>query len=191
MEQEKILEIFKKTGALLEGHFLLSSGLHSNVYFQCAKVLQYPEYTTELCTIIANHYAGEEIDVIVSPAMGGIIVGYEVGRLLNKKTIFTERVDNIMTLRRGFEINPEEKVLICEDVITTLKSSKEVRTVVESFGGNVIGYSSIVDRSKGLENSDVPIFSVIKISADTYNPDDCPLCKLNQPLVKPGSRKFN
>ncbi|MBM4174941.1 MAG: orotate phosphoribosyltransferase [Ignavibacteria bacterium] len=190
MTNQEKLQIFRETGALLEGHFLLSSGLHSDVYFQCAKVLQYPKYSTFFCDEIAKHFSKVEIDVVISPALGGILVGQEVARLMDKKSIFTERVENLMTLRRGFEILHGEKVLICEDVVTTAKSSKEVAAVVEKFGGKVVGLGSIVDRSSDSLQLDYNFFSTIKISAKTYDANSCPLCESKIAIEKPGSRKI-
>jgi orotate phosphoribosyltransferase len=191
MTNKEKLQIFRETGALLEGHFLLSSGLHSNLYFQCAKVLQYPKYATLFCEEIAQYFSNIKIDTVISPALGGILVGQEVARLLGKKSIFTERVENVMTLRRGFEINSEEQVLICEDVVTTAKSSKEVAGVVDSFGGKIIGLGSLVDRSMDSLKLDFDFFSTMKIRAETFTPEICPLCRSQIPIEKPGSRKID
>ncbi len=189
MTYEEKLQIFRKTGALLEGHFLLSSGLHSNIYFQCALVLQYPQYATLFCKEIADYFSEFDFQTVISPALGGILVGQEVARLLNKRAIFTERTDGIMSLRRGFTLSKGERVLICEDVVTTAKSTKEVLSVVESFGAVAIGLGSIVDRSLSNPELSFPFFSTIKISAETYNPNECPLCLKNIPFIKPGSRR--
>jgi orotate phosphoribosyltransferase len=189
MSKEEIQSIFIKSQALLEGHFKLTSGLHSPQYFQCAKVLQYPEYLTQLCSAIAGYYRNKNIDVVISPAIGGIAVGLEVGRQLNSRTIFTERQDGVMQLRRGFEIKPGENILICEDVVTTGGSTQEVIDIVISSGGTVAGTSSIVDRSNGKVKFEVPNqFSVLKMDVITYQPDACPLCNQNIPISKPGSR---
>jgi orotate phosphoribosyltransferase len=187
--ENNILEIFKKTGALLQGHFLLTSGRHSNIYFQCAKVLQYPEYTEQVCKIIADHFKDYNIDTVISPAMGGIIVGQEVARQLNKRSIFAEREDKKLTLRRGFTINQGEKILICEDVVTTGGSVYEVIDIVKEQGGEVVGVGFIVDRSNGKVNFGYPQKSTMKMEVISYIPEECPLCKENIPLVKPGSRK--
>ncbi len=188
-DENNILEIFKKTGALLEGHFLLTSGRHSNMYFQCAKVLQYPEYTEKVCGIIADHFKDYDIDTVISPAMGGIIVGQEVARQLNKRSIFAEREDKKLTLRRGFTIEPGEKILVCEDVVTTGGSVFEVIDIVKGQGGQVVGVGYIVDRSNGKVDFGYPQKSTMKMEVVSYLPDECPLCKKNIPLVKPGSRK--
>ncbi len=184
-----ILDIFKKTGALLQGHFLLTSGRHSNMYFQCAKVLQYPEYTEQVCRILAEYFKDYEIDTVISPAMGGIIVGQEVARQLNKRSIFAEREDKKLTLRRGFTIEKGEKVLVCEDVVTTGGSVFEVIEIVKAQGGEVVGVGFIVDRSNGKVGFGYPQKSTMKMEVISYTPDECPLCKENIPLVKPGSRK--
>jgi len=141
------------------------------------------------CKEIADYFSQFEFETVISPAIGGILVGQEVARLLNKRSIFTERTDGVMTLRRGFQLKSGEKVLICEDVVTTAKSSKEVLEVVNSAGAIVVGLGSIVDRTKEKLNLDFPFFSTIKIEAETFSPQDCPLCKQNIPFVKPGSRK--
>lgn len=189
MSTEEKINIFKSTGALKEGHFLLSSGLHSNVYFQCALVLQYPEYATLFCKEIADYFSGFDFQTVISPAIGGILVGQEVARLLGKRSIFTERTDGLMTLRRGFSLQKDERVLICEDVVTTAKSTKEVLSVVESYGAVAVGLGAIVDRTFSSLELSFPFFSTIKISAETFPPDECPLCKQNIPYIKPGSRK--
>lgn len=188
-DENNILEIFKKTGALLHGHFLLTSGRHSNMYFQCAKVLQYPEYTEKVCKIIADYYKPFEIDTVISPAMGGIIVGQEVARQLNKRSIFAEREDKKLTLRRGFTIDKGEKVLVCEDVVTTGGSVFEVIDIVKQQGGEVVGVGYIVDRSSGKVQFGYPQVSTMKMDVISYAPEECPLCLEKLPLVKPGSRK--
>jgi orotate phosphoribosyltransferase len=188
-DETNILEIFKKTGALLQGHFLLTSGRHSDKYFQCAKVLQYPEYTEQVCKIIADYFKDFEIDTVISPAMGGIIVGQEVARLLKKRSIFAEREDKKLTLRRGFTIDKGEKILVCEDVVTTGGSVFEVIDIVREQGGEVVGAGYIVDRSNGKVNFGHPQKSTMKMEVISYAPDECPLCKQKIPLVKPGSRK--
>ena len=190
LTENNILDIFKKTGALLHGHFLLTSGRHSNMYFQCAKVLQYPEYTEQVCSIIADHFRNYKIDTVISPAMGGIIVGQEVARQLNKRSIFAEREDKKLTLRRGFSIDRGEKVLVCEDVVTTGGSVFEVIDIVKDLGGEVVGVGYIVDRSNGKVDFGYPQKSTMKMEVVSYLSEECPLCKENIPLVKPGSRKI-
>lgn len=190
MQSEEILSIFKQTEALLEGHFKLTSGLHSAQYFQCAKVLQYPKHCEMLCASIAQFYKDMKIDLVASPALGGVVVGQEVGRQLNARTIFTERQDGVMQLRRGFEIKPGENALICEDVITTGGSTQEVIHIVQNNGGMVVGTACIVDRSGGKAKlATANQFSALKMDVITYQPEQCPLCKQNIPISKPGSRQ--
>lgn len=190
MTREEALQIFRDTGALLDGHFRLTSGLHSPQYFQCAKVLQYPHYAEKLCREIANHFKDEKIDVVVSPAIGGIVVGQEVARLLGCRAIFAERENGAMTLRRGFEINPAERVLVVEDVVTTGGSLKEVVELAKSAGAAIVGVGFIVDRSAGKVTFDVPGYAVLQMKVVTYQPESCPLCKEGIPIEKPGSRKI-
>ena len=185
-----ILRIFHQTDALLNGHFLLTSGRHSEVYFQCAKVLQYPEYAEELCALIADEFCDKNISTVIAPAIGGIFVGYEVAKQLNKKFIFAEREDGKLTLRRGFEISRGERVLICEDVVTTGGSVFEVIDIVKACNAEVVGVGFIVDRSNGKVNFKVPQLSTIKLNAASYLPEECPQCKSGAELVKPGSRKI-
>ncbi|MBC7088069.1 MAG: orotate phosphoribosyltransferase [Tissierellales bacterium] len=184
----EILNLLVETGAVLEGHFLLSSGKHSDRYIQCAKLLQYPDKAEIVVKKIVEKIKDLDIDIVVGPAMGGIIVSYEIARQLGKPAIFTEREDNIMKLRRGFEILEGQNVLIAEDVITTGKSSYETIEVVESLGGKVIGIAAIIDRT--VEEINLPIYSALKLDAKAYDADECPICKTGLPLVKPGSRKF-
>ena len=173
MSKVDVVEILKKSDALLEGHFLLSSGKHSNRYVQCAKVLRYPEYAAQ----------------VVGPAMGGVIVSYELGRQLNKEAVFTERKDGVMQLRRGFEVKPGAKIIISEDVVTTGKSTLETKKALEELGGEVIGVACIADRTSAPIG--MPIYSAIKLDIQVHEADDCPLCKEGKiELVKPGSREF-
>ncbi|MBI5474006.1 MAG: orotate phosphoribosyltransferase [Ignavibacteriae bacterium] len=190
MNNEQILSIFTQTGALLNGHFQLTSGLHSNQYFQCAKVLQYPQHTERLCSQIVSHFRETKVDVVIAPAMGGIVVGQEVGRQLGVRTMFTERKDGTMQLRRGFEIREGESVLVCEDVVTTGGSVFEVMKIVDERGGNVVGVGYIVDRSGGRVRFGDNIAQVATLHMDvvTYKPEACPLCEQKMPIDKPGSR---
>ncbi len=190
MDKKEAERIFEATGALQKGHFLLTSGLHSSTYFQCALVLQYPEYLEAFCRDIVEFFTEEEeeYDVVIAPAVGGIVVAYEVGRQLGVRSIFAERENGKMTLRRGFQIAPGETVLVVEDVITTGESVKEVIQLVEERGGFVAGVGAVVDRSGGKAKLGVPLFATYTTRAVTYKPDKCPLCMENIPLVKPGSR---
>jgi orotate phosphoribosyltransferase len=190
MNQEDVLKLFRETEALLEGHFLLTSGLHSSQYFQCAKVLQYPQHAEKLCRGIAEHFRTGNIEAVISPALGGIIVGQEVARQLGARSIFAERAAGILQLRRGFEIKAGERVLACEDVVTTGGSIGEVVKIARRNGGSIVGAACIVDRSSGKPGSDLgaELFSVLRMDVVTYKPEECPLCQQNKPLVKPGSR---
>jgi orotate phosphoribosyltransferase len=190
MSTPALLDIFRSSGALLEGHFKLTSGLHSNTYFQCAKVLQYPEYLTEICRNIASYFNGLDIDTVISPAVGGIVVGTEIGRQLGVKTVFAERKEGNMVLRRGFTISPDEKVLVVEDVITTGGSVAEVIEVVQGAGARVVGVGSVVDRSNGTVTLAEKQFSLLTLEVKNYEPDSCPLCAAEIPLDTPGSRSF-
>ena len=189
---DKTIELLKKSDALLEGHFLLSSGKHSDRYIQCAKLIQHPEYCKEVSEIIAEKLKENNIDVdlCVGPAMGGVIISYEVAKALGVDAIFTERVDNEMTLRRGFEIPKGAKVIIVEDVITTGKSSFETVDVIRSCGAEVVALASIVNRSNKDEINGLPIISASKIDVNTYDADDLPEHLKNTEAVKPGSRKI-
>jgi orotate phosphoribosyltransferase len=184
----EIMDIFNQSGAYLAGHFLLTSGLHSPNYFQCAKVLQYPKYMTILCMDIAKKLEKKQIDVIIGPAIGGIVPAQEVGRILDKRTIFAERENNLMTLRRGFELKKGEHVVIVEDVLTTGKSINEVRQLVSEAGAMLAGVAVIVDRSSGKADCGVPVESLMRMEVITHSAGDCPLCRQGLPLVKPGSR---
>ena len=186
------LAVLKKTNALLEGHFVLSSGLHSDKYIQCAQLLSKPNKAKEICLSLADKIKEnfKSIDLIVSPAMGGVVIGYEIGRILDKETIFAERVNGKFELRRGFKIKKDQKILIVEDVITTGKSSLECADMVSKLNGNVIGYACIIDRSNDKSLIKKDFVSQIKIEIPTYNKDELPdhLKKLNP--IKPGSRNL-
>jgi orotate phosphoribosyltransferase len=190
ISKEEILNIFKETEALLEGHFLLTSGRHSSVYFQCAKVLQYPQHNEKICSIIAGYFKKFEFDTVIAPAIGGIVVGQEVARQLNKKFIFAEREDKALSLRRGFSIKEGERFLVCEDVVTTGGSVFEVIDIVKNAGGIVTGVGFIVDRSNGKVNFGVEQKSAVSLDAVSFAPEECALCKQGLSLVKPGSRKI-
>ena len=190
MTETEILNFFKESEALLTGHFLLTSGRHSDRYFQCAKVLQYPEYTEKLCKVIADNFKETEIDTVIAPAIGGLVVGQEVARQLNKRFIFAEREDKKLTLRRGFTLEENENVLVCEDVVTTGGSVFEVINIVNNNKAKVVGVGFIVDRSNGKVNFGYPQFSALKMEVVSYIPDECPLCREDIELVKPGSRKI-
>lgn len=189
LPKEDLLQIFKQTHALLEGHFLLTSGLHSPQYFQCAKVLQYPKYLHLLSGEIAKHFEYSEIELVISPAIGGIVVGTEVGRMMDARTIFAERENNSMQLRRGFEIKKGERVLVVEDVVTTGGSVNEIIQLVKEAGAKLAGVGFIVDRSNGKKLFNTKAYSVLQMDVVAYKPEECPMCKDGTPAVKPGSRK--
>lgn len=190
LTHEDILFLFKRTGALLKGHFLLTSGKHSDHYFQCALVLQHPECARVLCGELAGKFLSLEIDLVIGPALGGIIVAHEVARALGKRGIFTERENGLMTLRRGFSISPGERALVVEDVATTGGSVMEVMDVVRRAGGVVAGVGVLVNRSGGELNMGVRAESLCTVTVQNFEPNDCPLCRNGMPIVKPGSRVF-
>ena len=186
-----VLEVLKSCDAFLEGHFLLSSGRHSSAYCQMAYLQQYPDKCAQVMEVVADKLRGMDIDVIVGPAMGGIVYAYELGRQLGKRAIFTERVDNVMTLKR-FAIQPGQKCIIAEDVVTTGVSSLETKRVIEEAGGECLGIVCVVDRTKADAPSPIPIIaSAIKLDLPNYTPEECPICKAGElPLVHLGSRKM-
>lgn len=188
MNQEEVIQIFRKSGAMMEGHFILTSGYHSHHYFQCAKVLQYPELNTAFSNQIANHFANKNIDTVISPAVGGIVFGTEVGRLLNVKTIFAERVNGKMVLRRGFEINEDERILVCEDVVTTGGSVFEVLDLIKEHKAQPVGVGFIIDRSNGKVKFNVEQYSLASIEVIKYPESEIPDWLAQIPVSKPGSR---
>jgi len=183
-----VLDRFRRVGALLEGHFRLTSGLHSSGYLQCALVLQHPVEAEACGAAIAEHVRTLAPDVVLSPALGGIVIGQEVGRALGVRAIFAERQDGRLILRRGFSIAPGEKVLVVEDVVTTGGSTQETIDVARAGGGTVVGAAAIIDRSGGKQRIDVPFHALATISLPTYDPEQCPMCAEGKPVVKPGSR---
>src|SRR5512143_3668548 len=188
MTSEQVLDIYKKTGALLSGHFLLSSGLHSEQYLQSALVLQQPDIATKLCLALAEHFKNSSIEVVIAPALGGVFVSHETARALGVRALFAERVNGELSLRRGFTISPGERVLVVEDVITTGKSTKETIRVVQQAGGVAVAAASLVDRSGGKADLGVPYKSLVTLNVPTYPAEACPLCKAGSHPVKPGSR---
>ncbi|GAV23737.1 orotate phosphoribosyltransferase [Carboxydothermus pertinax] len=185
-----IYNLFLEKKALLEGHFKLSSGLHSDKYFQCALLTVEPEISQKLCEILAEKLNSSKIkaDLVIGPAIGGIILAYEMARVLKLKALFAEREDGMMRLRRGFTIKPGEKVIVVEDVVTTGGSTREVIELIKSLGGEVVAVASLVDRSGGTVDFGVPFESLLTIKVKTYAPENCPLCAQGLPVVKPGSR---
>lgn len=190
MTEEEVKELFIKTGAILEGHFLLTSGLHSPLYVEKFQVLQYPEHTAKLCRALAGKFADQDIQLVVGPVTGGILLAHEVGKNLGTRAIFTERENGKMALRRGFIIKPGERVLIVEDIVTTGGSVKEVIDVVRENGGLVVGVGMLVDRSSGKADFGVPNQSLLRLNVDAYRPDNCPLCAKNVAITKRGSRNI-
>ena len=188
MTEKEVLALYEKTGGLLKGHFLLSSGLHSDTYLQSALVLQHPDHAERLCLELANPFSGNGVQVVVAPAIGGILVAHEVARALGARAVFTEREDGMMRLRRGFTIRPGERCLVVEDVITTGGSTREVLKVVEDAGGVLAGVGALIDRSGGAATFPAKKVALAMLSVPTWKPEDCPLCKAGTPAVKPGSR---
>jgi len=192
LSYKESLKILKETDALLEGHFILSSGLHSEKYIQCAQLLSKPKKAKFICESLAEKIRKnfEKIDLLLSPAVGGIIIGYEIGRILNIETIFAERIDETFSLRRGFKINKGQKVLILEDVITTGKSSLECSNLVTKAVGKIVGYACLIDRSAGTTNIDKKIVSQVEIKIPTYSEENLPKYLKGIKAIKPGSRNL-
>lgn len=191
MTEAEIITLFRQSRALLEGHFELSSGLHSNQYFQCALVLQDPPLAAQLGSALATLFVGlKPIAAVAAPAIGGILVAHEVARALRTRAIFTERVKGTMTLRRGFSLQPGDRVIVVEDVITTGLSTRETIAAVEQAGGVLIGVGALVDRSGGtaFKDSSVPHHTLVTLAVQSYAPAECPLCRNRIPVLKPGSR---
>lgn len=194
MDVDTILNEFRAADALLEGHFILSSGLHSSKYLQCAKLMADPERAAKLCAALAQQVTaavGNRIDIVVSPAMGGVIVGYEMGRQLGCNAIFTERVDGSFVFRRGFALEPGQRVLMVEDVVTTGLSSRECIETITARGGEVIAGCSLIDRSNGAADIGVPLISLARLDVPTYAADALPAELAKVPAIKPGSRSLN
>lgn len=189
MTRQEIMDIFQSTGALLSGHFILTSGAHSPAYFQCAQVLQYPAHAKTLCGEIAGHFRDAGIQTVAAPAVGGIIVGHEVASALGCRCVFAERENKAMTFRRGFRLEKGERVIVVEDVVTTGGSLLEVIDLCRQAGAVVAGAGFIVDRSDGKLVFPVPHFSLLSMAVEKYDPEQCPLCREGKtPAVKPGSR---
>jgi orotate phosphoribosyltransferase len=189
MKQENVIEVFKRTSALLEGHFILSSGLHSSVYLQCAIALQAPGVAAEFGEAIANQFRENGIQTVASPAIGGLIIGYEVARQLGVRFLWTEREQGTMTLRRGFTVTSGERVLVVEDVITTGGSTRDTIVALENHGAEIVGAASIIDRSGGKADVGVPRFSLATLNVLAVEPAVCEACARGEIAVKPGSRK--
>ena len=189
MKAEDVVQQFKDKGALLEGHFQLSSGLHSTVYLQCALVLQFPEIAERFGKAIAEEFAGQNIQLVASPAIGGLIIGHEVARALGARFVWTERENGVMTLRRGFSVSPDEITLVVEDVITTGGSTRETIDALKAAGAKVVGAASIIDRSSGDADVGVPRITLASIRVASVEPGSCDACREGAPITKPGSKK--
>jgi orotate phosphoribosyltransferase len=185
---DAVLDLFRRVGALLDGHFRLTSGLHSPGYLQCALVLQHPREAERCGRWLAERVRGLGVQAVLSPALGGIVIGHEAGRALDVRALFAERQDGKLVLRRGFSLSPGENVLVVEDVVTTGGSTRETIEVARSAGANVVGAAAIIDRSGGNQRLDVPFHALATVSLPTYQPESCPLCAAGSPVVKPGSR---
>jgi orotate phosphoribosyltransferase len=188
MTQSEVLDLFRQAGALLEGHFKLSSGLHSDRYLQSALVLQHPDFAERMGRALAARLEHLQPTVILSPALGGIVIGQEVGRALQVRAIFAERQDGKLTLRRGFTLSPADRVIVVEDVITTGLSTRETIDAAESAGAQVLGAASIIDRGSDAARLNVPLQALVRMEVPTYQPESCPLCAAGHRVVKPGSR---
>jgi orotate phosphoribosyltransferase len=189
MREDDLLGLFRRSGALLDGHFRLSSGLHSGGYLQCALVLQHPREAAALGAALGERLRGLGATVVLSPALGGIVIGHEVARALGVRAIFAERQDSRLTLRRGFSLDPGEKVIVVEDVLTTGGSTRETIEVATEARAEVVAACAIVDRSAGSHGLGMPFHALLSIRLPTYQPESCPLCRENVPITKPGSRK--
>ena len=188
MDQDATLALFRRAGALLEGHFRLTSGLHSNGYLQSALVLQHPADAGALGAALGSKVASWRPDVVLSPALGGVIIGHEVARALTVRALFAERSDGNLTLRRGFSLKPGERVLVVEDVVTTGGSTRETIDVAVAAGAQVVGATALIDRSGGAAQLGVPFEALARLALPTYEPSNCPLCAKGLPVTKPGSR---
>ena len=188
MTEAEVLEHFKSSGALLEGHFVLSSGLHSPQYLQCALALRLPRHAARFGASIAEHFTEQKFDAVVSPAIGGLVIGFAVARSLDIPFFWTERENAVMTVRRGFSVKENEKLLVVEDVITTGGSTRECIAAVETRGARVVAAASIIDRSNGAADVGVPRVALATLNVPTFQPENCPLCAGGEIAVKPGSR---
>ncbi|MGQ9546967.1 MAG: orotate phosphoribosyltransferase [Dehalococcoidia bacterium] len=184
---DEVLEIFRAAGAIKEGHFLLASGLHSPVYWEKFRILQYPHLTEKLCRLIAHHFKGQNIEVVAGPTTGGIILAFETARQLGVRGIFAEKVGETRVFRRDFEITPGERVLVVDDILTTGSSLRETVAAVGKLGGSIVGIGVLVDRSEKDLNLELPLFSCLRAPTIAYSPQECPLCSAHIPLVKPGA----
>ena len=188
MRPSEVMRLFQACGAWLDGHFVLSSGQHSREYLQCALILQQPTLSARVCQTLAQRFMGDEVTCVAAPALGGILVGYEVARHLGARNVFAERENGVFRLRRGFTVGQKDRVLVVEDVVTTGGSVEEIISLVQDTGATVVGVGSLVDRSNGWVSFDVKFHALMSLDLKTFPPASCPLCKEGVPLVKPGSR---
>ena len=188
MRPSEVMRLFQGCGAWLEGHFVLSSGLHSREYVQCAMILQHPTLAARACQALAQRFVSDDVTCVAGPALGGILVAYETARQLGIRSVFAERQDGKLLLRRGFQIGPKDRVLIVEDVVTTGGSAEELITLVRSAGATVVGVGALVDRSSGWTTFDVKFHALMSLDLKTFPPDTCPLCKEGVAIIRPGSR---
>ena len=188
MKREEALEILRRTGVMQEGHFRLTSGRHSDRYMQCARLFEYPEESERVCAEVASFFEEKKIDLVAGPALGGIIMAYEVARALRVRNIFAERENGVMTLRRGFSVSPGIRALVVEDVVTTGGSVKEVVDLLRARSVEVVGVGAVVDRSNGKIDFGVPFHALVSMEVESWEAGDCPLCRENVPIAKPGSR---
>lgn len=190
LDEKGAIKAFEDNSAILKGHFLLTSGRHSDRYIQCALVMQHPEVCAELCEVIASKLPSVSVDVTIGPAMGGITLAYEMGRRLGTRALFAEREEGKMSLRRGFSLKPGERVLVCEDVVTTGGSAKEVADMARAMGCEVTAIACLIDRSGGKAELGYPLLSVLRMEVQSWPQEECPLCKAGSSPYKPGSRKL-
>ncbi len=190
LDEKEVLKAFEDNSAILKGHFLLTSGRHSDRYIQCALVMQHPDVCAELSEVLASKLPPVSVDVTIGPAMGGITLAYEMGRRLGTRALFAEREDGKMSLRRGFSLKPGERVLVCEDVVTTGGSAKEVADMARAMGCEVTAIACLIDRSGGKAELGYPLLSVLRMEVTSWAQEDCPLCKAGSAPYKPGSRKL-
>lgn len=188
MQENRLYQMLESSRALLKGHFRLSSGRHSDTYLQCALILQYPTYAAEIGDALADYFRDEGVTVVVGPALGGVTLAYETARALDVRGIFAERTTGDMQLRRGFSLQPGDRVLITEDVVTTGGSVKEVIALLQGLNATIVGVGSIIDRSAGQVDFGYPFKALLSLEVETYAPENCPLCQQGIPVIKPGSR---
>jgi len=187
VNEKEVEQLLKNTGVIMDGHFLLTSGLHSSRFMQCSQLLQYPEQTEKIARMLAEPYLEQDITVVIGPAMGGVIIAYETARALGARALYAEPVEGKMALRRGFKINPDEKVLVVEDAVTTGGSVRKVLGLLESIGVTASGVAVMVDRSAGRVDFGLPTHSLLQLEVQSFSPEDCPLCQESIPLQKPKS----